>query len=446
MTRCFSIVRRLTLLVAGFGLLVVVLNMLLLPTVFGPVLEDNLLAQARQGALVQRLFQVTPAAQRPALLAELARLGYQVSSAPPPPLGEPRPTHPPQVLAQVRALLEPGKVLVHAAPPDHAAGLATSTQVWLPDGRSWWVTLSSAAPVVLPLAAAFAGLLVVGSVGAAAATFAVQLLTRPMAELARQLLDRRDALRPVQAPRRASVELQQVTDAFNQMVHALQAQEQRRKQTLAGLSHDLRTPLARLRLRAECTLPVDELRAMEADFEVLDRIIGQFVAFTHVGLSAQPAGRLLPLGVVLERLAARYVGRSGLSFLPLPAAPATWRYPDLSLVRLLANLIDNALEHGRLPVQVLAQDGDETGLWLWVRDAGPGLGPLARRLRGDALEDLGPGRAGGLGLKIADQIARHLGGSLQVLPHDGQWSAVGLYLPAPAAALSAVAVPAGAVA
>lgn len=437
-TAGFSLVRRLTALVAGLGVLAVVFNLLLLPALFGPVLDDYALAQARQAALVRRLLLQTPATAQDLLQHDLATLGIHLGRDEPAQLGEQPLRYPLHVLLQMQALVGPDQALEFAASPvagpDEPPGFALASRVALPDGQAWWLTLASATPLASPMAAAFTAMGVVGVLVAAVAVLAVRLFTRPMAELATQLLARSDVLRPVQLPRHASRELCQVTDAFNQMVLALQGHEQRRQQLMAGLSHDLRTPLARLRLRTECLLPGNALPPLEADFEVLDRIIGQFVAYTQVGSSDRPAGRLLPLRLVLDRLAVRYEHEPGLVFAPLPPDLPAWPVPDLSVLRVLVNLVDNALEHGQRPVQVSvhcsAPPGAPAAMTLWVHDAGPGVEALAERLTGQRPGRTGS-RAGGLGLRISEQIARQLGGSLLVQAHDGQRSGIGLRLPAP---------------
>ncbi|MDA0191519.1 MAG: two-component sensor histidine kinase, partial [Proteobacteria bacterium] len=87
---------------------------------------------------------------------------------------------------------------------------------------------------------------------------------------------------PAPLDERGSLEMQQLAEAFNRMSHDLRRIDAERAEVLAGISHDLRTPLARLRLEAELSIPDAAARdAVSADIEQMDAIIGQFLDYAR---------------------------------------------------------------------------------------------------------------------------------------------------------------------
>lgn len=217
-------------------------------------------------------------------------------------------------------------------------------------------------------------------------------------------------------------EIVAVTHAFNQMSAGLRHLEEDRALLLAGISHDLRTPLARLRMETELSVADAEARAgMESDIAEMDYTIGQFLDFARPPASEntlQEAADIVPL---LNDIAARYGQRIIASVAPeacrVQAAPAALR-------RAVTNLIENALRHGgtRHPVE-LALTATGTEAVVAILDRGPGIAPEAvERLkqpftRGESART-GAGGAG-LGLAIVERIVRAQGGQLDLLPREG---------------------------
>jgi two-component system osmolarity sensor histidine kinase EnvZ len=224
-------------------------------------------------------------------------------------------------------------------------------------------------------------------------------------------------------------EVRAVSAAFNRMAGDLGAMERERATVLAGISHDLRTPLARLRLALEMS-GADRATAegMNADLEEIDKVIGQFLAFARGEDEARVES---DLNAMLGDLVDGYARRDKpVSFQPAPNAVA--RVAPLSLRRAIANLIDNALNYAAGPVEVRTQRNGRDQL-IDVLDRGPGIPPgEAERLkrpftRLDTARS-GPGGAG-LGLAIVDRIARFHGGRLELLGRDGGGLLARLYLP-----------------
>jgi two-component system, OmpR family, osmolarity sensor histidine kinase EnvZ len=236
--------------------------------------------------------------------------------------------------------------------------------------------------------------------------------------------------------RDGSTELRALVQAFNNLALQVTAAAQTRQQLLAGVSHDLRTPLARLRLRAETQCEPEVADALTADLRALERIVDQFLAFVQ-GDSGVAFGEQAPVHQVVRDVVALYAGGpQAVDLLGLDANPLFDRpVADLALQRLLANLIDNAFAYGRPPVTVqLRADAERHCIEIAVLDHGEGMSAAdfqrARqpfvRLTG-ARSELGHC---GLGLAIVAQMARQLGGSLRTLRSDDGRFGIALELPA----------------
>jgi two-component system, OmpR family, osmolarity sensor histidine kinase EnvZ len=248
-------------------------------------------------------------------------------------------------------------------------------------------------------------------------------LARPLRELnsAVERVGRGDT--PAPLPESGPSEIAAVNRGFNAMLGNLRQIERDRALLLAGVSHDLRTPLARLRLGIEMSTRDDETRAgMVSDIEEMDRVIGQFLDFARDDAAATV--ELQDLNALVAPTVEKYARlgkdvrlRAG-PVPPLPLRPT-------ALARLLGNLIDNALAYGAPPVEVTTSVRDGRAV-LDVADRGPGVpAEDAERLkqpftRASAARTRADGVAGaGLGLAIVERIARLHGGAFDLLPRDG---------------------------
>lgn len=299
------------------------------------------------------------------------------------------------------------------------------------DGDAYWLVLDEArldrhqSPLIVGgwlLAAT--GLALLGALGISA------LVQRPLRRLAQRLSAVATGA-PVQAlPETGPKELVRVHRQFNHMARELNRLDQDRTVALAGISHDLRTPLTRVRLEIEMApLPETTRAALEQDLGLVEERIGQFIEFAK----PQPVGpwEALELPEVIPQIVAR---------LPRPSespAPSIevhiepglqWCGPRSTLERILHNLLLNAVHHGadethNAWVTLRARQQDNV-LLLEVRDRGPGVGShdldrLTRPFeRGDAARTGAQGS--GLGLAIVRQLARRHGGDLRLsLPQGG---------------------------
>ena len=250
-------------------------------------------------------------------------------------------------------------------------------------------------------------------------------VTRPMKRLELAATELGHGRRPAPVSERGPDEVKTLAHAFNQMSTDLARLDDDRALILAGVSHDLRTPLTRLRMGIEMAVADDATRnEMAADIEEMDRSIGQFLDFARAD-AGEPAAPV-DIAALLEELAGLYRQRGADVSVAPPAAgvsPLLTLRPK-AIRRAVANLIDNALRHAGAagPIE-LALAGAGSGAAIEVRDRGPGIPAAdAERLKlpFTRLETARTDAIGtGLGLAIVDRVARGHGGALDLLPRAG---------------------------
>jgi len=235
-------------------------------------------------------------------------------------------------------------------------------------------------------------------------------------------------------------EIAEVNRRFNQMANDLSALEADRSIALAGISHDIRSPLARLRMEIELA-PLDESQRtpMVEDIERIDRIVGQFVEFARAG--QPPRCESVDVADLLDQLPATYRQQSGEPAVELEIASPDnlrWQGDPVDLQRAVGNLIDNAIRYGRRPGQTVAKVTVSarrvgSGIELSVADEGPGVpeDSLTELLRPfNRLDRARGGNEGsGLGLAIVDRLARRYGGRLELRNRPAGGLAATLQLP-----------------
>ncbi|MBP9655720.1 MAG: two-component sensor histidine kinase, partial [Rhodocyclaceae bacterium] len=230
-------------------------------------------------------------------------------------------------------------------------------------------------------------------------------------------------------------EIRSVTHAFNQMSADLARHDEDRALILAGISHDLRTPLTRLRLAAEMSAEESAREGMCADIDEMDKIIGQFLDFARdpEGEPAEPTD----LRAVVMHVAEPMLRRGARIEMKIAELPLL-RLRPLALLRLVANLLNNALRHGggTAPIEIGARvEGND--VILEVMDRGPGIpAEEADRLKQPftRLESARSGASGaGLGLAIVERVARSHGGRFELIPREGGGLIARVTLPAASA-------------
>jgi two-component system osmolarity sensor histidine kinase EnvZ len=259
-------------------------------------------------------------------------------------------------------------------------------------------------------------LAIIFSAAVLAALFAAWQLQSPLRSLAQAVarFGRGQPTPPV--PERGPRELRQLTHGFNQMVREVSQSENDRAVMLAGVAHDLKTPLARLRLRAEMMDDEKTRDGVVRDVDSMAHIVDQFLVFAH----DRPDGSE-PVAVdhQCERIARAYravAPGADTVRLKLEAGPA-FVLPAATLDRLLSNLLDNAHAYGAPPI-VIETRRETKGWVLCVSDHGKGIAPDDLIKASRPFVRLDPARGGsghsGLGLAIVERLARRAGGECEI--------------------------------
>jgi len=250
------------------------------------------------------------------------------------------------------------------------------------------------------------------------AALAVRALTRPLAVLADAAGDLGRDIRRAPLGESGPLEVQRAARAFNTMQERLIRYIEDRSRILAALSHDLKTPITRLRLRTELLDDAPLREKFLADLDDMQRMAQASLDFLRGGEDSEPIAPV-DLNALLESLQedAEDIGHE-VSIAGAARQPVRCR--PLALKRCLANLIDNALKYGQCAE--IAVTDTPTRLTLIVRDRGPGI-PATEldrvfepfyRLEHSRSRDTG---GTGLGLSIARNVARAHGGELTLRNH-----------------------------
>jgi two-component system osmolarity sensor histidine kinase EnvZ len=277
------------------------------------------------------------------------------------------------------------------------------------------------------------------------AYFIVWTINRPLKELTAAARAVGRGERGAAVPEVGAAEIRALASAFNQMANDLKTAEANRTLILAGISHDLRTPLARLRLGVEMSADPTFTDGMVADIEQIDAIIGQFLEFARSGQDeAAPAGDV-DLNALAAELRSHYESHGRPLAVEADAAPVVVRGRRPALRRALHNLIDNALRYsadaaGNTDLSVRVAHADGRAL-IEILDRGPGIpdGEAERLKQPFTRLDIARGTAdgsesgaqggSGLGLAIVERIAHQHGGRFDLLPRPGGGLIARLSLP-----------------
>ena len=260
--------------------------------------------------------------------------------------------------------------------------------------------------------------------------WAVRRLTRPLASLANAADGLARNLDQKPLDEKGPQEVARAARSFNAMQRSLKAYLETRAQALAGVSHDLRLPLTRLRLRLE-QLPENDARAaMQRDIEEMDAMVGGTLDYLRAGADTEQAVKL-NLVALLEGLAEDAEAAGAKVSLHGTAAPLTAR--PQALRRCLANLIDNARRYGGGAVDVTLVD-NASSVEIRIEDRGAGIPAEERERVFEPYVRLEASRARhtggtGLGLAIARAVARAPGGEVTLAGRAGGGTAAIVTLP-----------------
>lgn len=257
-------------------------------------------------------------------------------------------------------------------------------------------------------------------------------IQRPLTRLQEALADVGLEDLPEALPDQGAPAVRQLMARFNAMLLRLEDSGRERTTMLAGIAHDLRSPLTRLRLRlalaAEGPMAPQELERAQADIRSIERITRQFMIFA--GAEADETPVLVPLDALVAEAAAA-VGDVPLE---LDLEPLVRRVRPIAVARAVGNLLDNALTYGRPPLRVVLRplepgEGEgrphgeaaavESGFEIQIWDCGEGIDPQQWHKAMTPFQRLDRARGGeghcGLGLAIAAKVARDHGGDLRRL-------------------------------
>jgi two-component system, OmpR family, osmolarity sensor histidine kinase EnvZ len=216
-------------------------------------------------------------------------------------------------------------------------------------------------------------------------------------------------------------EVRAVNKGFNRMVDRLANLEQERTLMLAGISHDLRTPLARLRLETEMSVPDPEARQlMAADIAQVDDIIGKFLDYARPErVTLEPVA----LAAIISRSITPWRNNPRLEFRVDADDSLHVQADAVELGRVLSNLIENARRHGQSPadgvtrLEIVARQ-HEGWVLLRVRDQGPGVSEEVLKHLTQPFYRADTARTGatgsGLGLAIVERAVQRMGGTFSI--------------------------------
>jgi two-component system osmolarity sensor histidine kinase EnvZ len=286
------------------------------------------------------------------------------------------------------------------------------------DGERWRILHSVASPMWATLGTALGWPTLVAFSVILTTLVGARWIGQPLSNLIGQLQERHESLKQLEVPANATREIRELVSAFNLLFAASRRAEEIKHQLLAGVSHDLRTPLTRLRMRVEMQCDPQTAERLISDLKSVDRIVNQFLGYVQ-GDTQTYQGELWSVAEVMKWVAEFYKNQG---------VPIDWSVqtadilqPDLAVQRALTNLIDNAIAHGAPPVELtltseLAEEPTVTSLTVW--DHGDGMTPAdferAKqpfvRLRND---NAFSGHCG-LGLAIVQQMADATGAKISL--------------------------------
>jgi two-component system osmolarity sensor histidine kinase EnvZ len=298
-------------------------------------------------------------------------------------------------------------------------------QVWvlLPGSLEWDVIPLGGPPQGAPLTSVFIelGLAVLFSI------IAAWQLQKPLTELARAAAKFRPYRAPVALRERGPREVKRVIRHFNDTLKELHEIEQDREVMLAGVAHDLRAPITRIRARAEVIAETRIAAGFIRDADSLTQIVGQFLDFSKLSVDESPPRSVDEFCQAQWNTQENDVQRSAEIQLSLKAGPE-FALPVIDIERILSNLVENALTYGVGPIEIQTRrvsearadmPGETSVFWeLSVRDHGAGIPDRQLSTVTRPFVRLDASRGGdahcGLGLAIVNKLAQRHAGMLSL--------------------------------
>jgi signal transduction histidine kinase len=387
-------------------------------------------------AALARVIDATPPAERPRLLASLRNrdLAGRWPSEPP---RDGEETSPPAELfvEAVRGELGDSSRPVAVQRLPEAIGRPRRLQVaiGLADGSALTIEATAPPPPGFVERWLVTWILLIAAIAVALSLLAARRLTAPLARFAAAAERLGTEGTAERLPETGPTELRAATRAFNRMQERLARFVEDRTRMLAAISHDLRTPLTRMRLRAELVEDPVQQAKMLADIAEMESMIGATLAFARDDPRREPAAPL-DLAALLGEIAEenREAGRA-VSFAGPARCPFLGR--RLALRRAIGNLVDNAIAYGGAArLRLLSGAGE---VHIEIEDDGPGIPREAREKVFAPFQRLDPSRnratgGVGLGLAVARNVVRAHGGDIELDDAPGGGLLARVTLPAAA--------------
>jgi two-component system osmolarity sensor histidine kinase EnvZ len=371
----------------------------------------------------------SPDLRRELLIELVSNEGIRIITLEPENKVEPPPKLPQmaEIAASVRAKL--GQDTRFSRSVDNMPGFWMSFDI---DGDKYWLMLERERIAGLTGVQWLGWATVVGALSLLGAVLISTLINRPLARLTAAARSIAQGKRPSPLPEKGSQEIIEANRSFNQMVDDLQQLEKDRAIILAGISHDLRTPLARMQLEVEmANLSTEAREGMQSDIAQMDAIIGQFLDF------ARPTETATFVPVDLSELlddCAHTAARLPDVRISTAIEPGIIRVPAnaTDLRRVFNNVIENARRYGKTPGSDLTQidiacqvrmTGHGRRAVVEIGDHGVGVpdDQIQLLLRPFTRLDTARGQANGagLGLAIVERVITRHNAELQVRNRDG---------------------------
>ncbi|MGO4222181.1 sensor histidine kinase [Lysobacter sp. TAF61] len=365
-------------------------------------------------AMLDRL----PAAERPAWVPKFTRRTYRYILGPGEPGGELQTERSRQLTQLIGGVLgdrypvrgnttstRPERLQVHLNLSDGSPVTIELTPSVMPIAQ--WLPYVLAAQLVLLLACAW---------------LAVRQITRPLAQLASAA----DALSPTgdgpHLPEGGPAEVAKAVSAFNAMQDRIALHLKERLQILAAISHDLQTPITRMKLRVEAMDESPATTKLASDLDEMQHLVRDGVAYARSAHGGNEPLIKVDLDAFLDSMVWDYQDTgSSVSLITHAGVPVNTR--PRALRRVVGNLIDNAVKYAGA-AEVAASLDDDGTVAISVMDRGPGIAadqldsvlePFYR-VEGSRNRDSG---GAGLGLAIAQQLAIAIGARLVLKTRDG---------------------------
>ncbi|WP_076413307.1 two-component system sensor histidine kinase EnvZ [Shewanella sp. UCD-KL12] len=286
-------------------------------------------------------------------------------------------------------------------------------EIWIrpPQAPSIWIKVPLTGFNEYDLSPLTLYLMVIGALSVAGGWWFARQQNRPLRRLQKAAISVSMGDYPEPLPSSGSTEIVEVTNAFNQMSHGMKQLEQDRALLMAGISHDLRTPLTRIRLASEMMVAEDEYlkEGIVHDIEDMDAIINQFIAY--IRQDQESIREQEQINYLIEDVAQAESNRDGEIEVVLNECPLI-PIQSIAIKRILSNLVENAFRYGNGWVRLSSHfDGQRVGFS--VEDNGPGIpeSEIPNLFQPFTQGDSARGSVGsGLGLAIIKRIVdRHQG-------------------------------------